>query len=497
MPGSFCFDDFELDVAAYVLRRAGQRIKLEKIPMEVLVLLVQRAGDLVNRTEIQAALWGSDVFVDQDAAINTAIRKIRRALGDDAEHPRFVETVVGKGYRFVASLEGHDANVGSNERRVQGHGVSSDRSRHHAPNSLVAQELRRGPLLVTACLVIVLAAVLVKLTPQANAGLSAATRHVLPAAYDAYVRGRHAWDKRGESDLREAIRFFQESIDADPTYAPAYAGLADSYAQLGYGSYISPEDAFPRARAAAQRALELDPTLAEAHASLGYALMYYDWNFSGAEAEFKRAIELNRNYAIAHQWYAYLLTAIERPLSEADGEIATAKSLDPLSVPINIDRAYIFHYYGRNEEALRSVRLALEMNPNYAPGYFWLGRIYTSEGRYADAETALQKIGPLRAWTPAMAVQGYLDAKSGRPQEAKDVLAEFSELRRQGRYASGYAIAVVYAGLGDREQVFSYLNAAYQERSHWLVWLKRDPRWNDVRSDARFKDLVRKIGLPS
>jgi eukaryotic-like serine/threonine-protein kinase len=337
----------------------------------------------------------------------------------------------------------------------------------------------------------------VQLTPDANARLAAATRNVLPAAYDAYVRGRHAWDKRSESDLREAIRFFQQSIDADPTYAPAYAGMADCYAQLGYGSYISPEDAFPRARAAARKALELDPTLAEAHAALGYSLMYYDWNFSGAEAEFKRALELNPNSAIAHQWYAYLLAALERPLSDADAEIAIAKSLDPLSVPINIDRAYILHYYGRNEEALRSVRLALEMNPKYAPGYFWLGRIYTSEGRYADAKAALQQIGPLRTWTPAMAVQGYLYAKSGRPQEARNVLAEFDELRRQGRYASGYAIAVIYAGLGDRERVFSYLDAAYRERSHWLVWLKRDPRWNDVRSDARFQDLVRKIGLPS
>lgn len=335
-----------------------------------------------------------------------------------------------------------------------------------------------------------------KLTPAADAALAAATRNVLPAAYDAYVRGRHAWDKRSEPDLHEAIRFFQESIDADPTYAPAYAGMADCYAQLGYGSYITPEDAFPRARSAARKALELDSTLAEAHASLGYALMYYDWNFAGAEAEYKRAIELNTNYAIAHQWYAYLLTAIERPLRDADGEIAIAKSLDPLSVPINIDRAYILHYYDKNDEALRAVRLALEMNPKYAPGYFWLGRIYTSEGRYADAEAALQQIGPLRTWTPAMAVQGYLYAKSGRPEDARRVLAEFDELLRQGRYASSYAIAVIYAGLGDRERIFSYLDAAYRERSHWLVWLKRDPRWNDVRSDARFQGLVRKIGLP-
>jgi len=337
----------------------------------------------------------------------------------------------------------------------------------------------------------------VKLIPEANTGLAAATRSVLPAAYDAYVRGRHAWDKRGESDLHEGIRFFQESIDADPTYAPAYAGMADCYAQLGYGSYVSPEDAFPRARAAARKALELDPTLADAHASLGYALMYYDWNFSGAEAEYKRAIELNPNNAIAHQWYAYLLTAMERPLSVAEREIATAKNLDPLSVPINIDRAYILHYYDRNEEALRSVNLALDMNPEYAPAYFWLGRIYTSQGRYADAGTALRKIGPLRTWTPAMAVQGYLYARSGRPQEARNVLAEFDDLVRQGRYASSYAIAVIYAGLGDRERVFSYLDAAVRERSHWLVWLKRDRRWDDVRSDERFQNLVRTIGLPS
>jgi serine/threonine protein kinase/Flp pilus assembly protein TadD len=333
------------------------------------------------------------------------------------------------------------------------------------------------------------------LTPEANASLVAPTRSVLPAAYDAYVRGRHAWDKRGESDLHEAIRYFQQSIDADPTYAPSYVGMADAYSQLGYGSYVSPEDSFPRARAAAKKALELDQTLGEAHAALGYVSMYYDWNFAGAEAEYRRAIELNPNYAVAHQWYAYLLTAMERPSSEAEREISAATALDPLSVPINIDRAYILHYYGKNEEALRSVRLALEMNPRFPPGYFWLGRIYTSQGRYGDAEAALRNIGPLRTWTPAMAALGYLYAKSGRPAEARTVLGEFDELVRQERYASGYAIAVIYAGLGDREHVFSSLEAAYRERSHWLVWLKRDPRWNDVSSDARFQDLVRRVRL--
>jgi tetratricopeptide (TPR) repeat protein len=297
--------------------------------------------------------------------------------------------------------------------------------------------------------------------------------------------------------LREAIRLFQQSIDADPTYAPAYAGLADCYAQLGYGSYIAPEDSFPRARAAAMRALELDPTLAEAHASLGFVRMYYDWDFAKAETEYKRAFELNPNYATAHQWYAYLLTAMERPAGEAEREIEIAKQLDPLSVPINIDQAYILHYYDRNEEALRSVRLALEMNPKFPPGYFWLGRIYTSEGRYKEAETALQNIGPLRTWTPAMAVLGYLYGKTGRMNEARAILKEIEDLARSDRYASGYAVAVVHAGLGDAERAFASLDAAYRERSHWLVWLKRDPRWNDMRGDVRFQSLVKKIGLPS
>jgi eukaryotic-like serine/threonine-protein kinase len=337
----------------------------------------------------------------------------------------------------------------------------------------------------------------VKLTPSGQAGLAATTRPVIPAAYDAYIRGRHAWNKRKESNLREGIQLFQESIDADPTYAPAYAGMADCYGQLGYASYVSPEESFPRAKAAAQKALELDPNLAEAHASLGFDLMYYDWDFPAAEREYQRAIELNPSYGVAHQWYAYLLTAMERPVAEAEREIAAARKLDPLSVPINTDQAYMLYYYGKAEEALKAARTALEMDPKFPLGYFWLGRIYTSQGRYAEAEAALQKIGPLRTWTPAMAALGYLYAKSGRRKDAEGLLAEFSALAREGRYPSSYAIAVIYAGLGQEDEVFRRLDDAYRERSHWLVWLKRDPRWDGVRADPRFAKLVRKVGLPA
>jgi len=441
MAGCVRFADFELDFGAYALRRRDRAVKLEQMPMDLLILLVQRAGALILREEIRSALWSDHTNVEYDSAINTVIRKIRRALGDDAEKPRFVETVVGKGYRFIAPVE----TVGSATATAVG----------------------------------------------------AATRPVLSAAYDAYVRGRHAWNKRSEADLRDAIRWFQRSIDADPTYAPAYAGMADAYAQVGYGSYVSPEESFARARAAAMRALELDATLPEAHAALGFTLMYYDWNFAGAEVAYRQALALNPNAALAHQWYAYLLTAMERHAEEVEWEIAAAKRLDPLSPAILIDYAYILHYYRRNDEALRAVQLALEMNPALPLAYFWLARIYTDEARYADAEGALRNIGPLRTWTPAMAVRGYLYGRTGRVAEARAVLEEFEGLTAAGRYASGYAVAVIHAALDDRPAALSALERAYGERSHWLVWLKRDPRWNKIRSEPRFCKLVERVGLPT
>ena len=359
----------------------------------------------------------------------------------------------------------------------------------------------QGPLALTAAAVVIVGLIVAARSdfvrggsPAASAELRTATP-LLPAAYAAYERGRHAWEKRGESDLQEAIRHFQDAIDAEPTYAPAYAAMADAYAQLGYGSFVRPEDAFPRARAAAEKAIELNPVLAEAHAARGYALMYYDWNFPEAEAEYRTAIALNPRYAVAHQWYAYLATAMERPLADAETEIAAAARLASLSPAILADRAYIYHYYGRNEDALRFADSALKMNPNFALVYFWRGRILTSLGDYAEADRAFQSIGALRTWTPAMAALGYMYGRAGRTDDARRILAEFDGLSRRGRYASAYAIAVIYAGLGDRERALASLETAYRERSHWLLWLKRDPRLDDLRSDPRFRTLVHRVGL--
>ena len=334
------------------------------------------------------------------------------------------------------------------------------------------------------------------LTPDVNKRLTAAAGPMPRVAFDEYARGRYAWNKRSEADLRDALLRFRAALDVEPTYAAAWVGLADSYGQLGYGSYDRPKESFPLAREAAEKALQHDPFLAEAHASLGYAFMYYDWNFSQAEAKFRQAIELNPNSEYAHQWLAYLLTAQEQPAAEAEREIAEAKELDPLSVAIRTDQAFMFHYYRRDDEALRAVTQALEMNSRYPLAWFWRGRILTSLRRYEDADAALQKIAQLRTWTPAMAALGFLYGKMGRRKDALKVLAEFEALAQSGRYASSYAIGVIHAGLGDRERALSALEDAFAERSHWLVWLKRDPRWDGIRDDARFQALVHRVGLP-
>jgi len=318
------------------------------------------------------------------------------------------------------------------------------------------------------------------------------TRNV--EAYKLYVKGRHFWNKRTERDLKKAIHFFQEAIDTDPTYAVAYSGLADTYSQLAYGNYLAPRDAFPKAKRAAAMALELDPGVAEPHASLGYVRMYFDWDFPVAEGDFHQAIRLNPSSVAARHWYSVYLTAMQRP-KEARDEIARAQQLDPLSVPIATDMGFELHYNGQNEQAIQQLRSALEMNPKFPLAHFWLGRIYTTQGRHDQALMELEAVGPaLREWQPTLAARGYLYGVWGKRAQAQRVLEDFHALAARGKFVTSYGVALVYAGLGDTEQAFLWLDKACAERSHWLVWLRLDPRWATLRTDPRFKALLRKVG---
>jgi tetratricopeptide (TPR) repeat protein len=323
-----------------------------------------------------------------------------------------------------------------------------------------------------------------------TSGLASA---VDPAALDLYIRGRYAWNKRG-AGLWPSIQLFTAALDHDPTFALAYSGLGDAYVQLGYASLLRPSDAFPKARAAAMQALALDSTLAEPHATLGFVKFYYEWDWPGAEAEFRHALALNPSYASGHEWYGLFLAAMGR-FDEALEHEHRAQALDPLSPAIAGTTAWVLYYAGRDEEAERELRLVLRADSTFALGRLYLGRVHQARGRLDSALAEYRVAGPLREWVPTLAAVGAVYGLQGRRREALGTLAHLDSLSKV-EYVTAYAVALVYASLGQRDSAFAWLDRGMTERTHWMVWLRRDPRWAPIRSDPRFTSLVRRMKLP-
>jgi eukaryotic-like serine/threonine-protein kinase len=315
-----------------------------------------------------------------------------------------------------------------------------------------------------------------------------------PDAIDAYIRGRYWWGKRNGPSLLKAIQFFGQALDADPRFAPAYAGMADAYVQLGYQSLLAPDDAFPKAMAAARKALELDSMVAEPHATLAYYHFYYDWDWKAAEREFRLAMAKNPSYATAHEWYGLYLAAMGR-FDEAHREEDRAQALDPLSVAITGTNAWVYHYSHRQDEAERLLRQVLRTDSTFWLGHFYLGRVLQAKGDLDSAGAQYGRLGPLRNWVPTLAGLGNLYGVAGKPAEARGILRQLDSLSRT-QYVTAYGVAVVHASLGASDSVFAWLERAVEERTHWLVWLNRDPRWEALRGDPRFAKVVRRVGLP-
>jgi len=284
-------------------------------------------------------------------------------------------------------------------------------------------------------------------------------------------------------------------VDIDRRFAAAYSGLADCYAALGYLSFASPSEAFPAAGRNAEKALALDESLAEPHASLGFVKLYFDWDWSGAEVEFRRAIAVDPNYAATHQSDSVYLLAAGRP-AEAFREIQLARQRDPLSVPINSDLGFHYYYTGQYDEALKQLKFVLQLDEDFPPAHLWLGRTYQELGRVDDAVAEFRRVETsLPEWPVSMAARGFVAGTACRPDEARETLAELERLGNR-TYVTPYGVALVHAGLGSNDIAFRWLNRAFQERSHWLVWLRLDPRWNSLRPDARFAELVRRMWFP-
>jgi len=627
------FGIFELDLRAGELHKHGLLVRLQEQPFQVLTMLVENPGEVVTREELQKRLWPADTFVDFDHGLNKAINKIRDALGDSAESPRFVETVARRGYRFLAEVKAADGPpvrsselVPSPAAEPQGRqsfpvrpttredrlpslawkilvpvlliliaafatwkfyfrnhpspsirslavlpleSLSADASQDYFADGMtdeliadlgqisalrvisrtsvmpykrarkslpqIARELNvdavvEGTVLrsgdrvrITAQLIQATAdkhlwagsyegdlrdtlalqntvarsiaeQIRISLSPQEQAVLKSA-KVVNPEAYEAYLKGRYFWNKRTADSLKTAVDYFNQAIEKDPNYAQAYTGLADAYALLGDWQYavMTPKEAFPKAKAAAIKALELDSTLSEAHNSLAFCFDAFDWDLESAGKEFQRAIELNPGYATAHHWYAWHLSLLGQ-YDEAIVEMRKAKDLDPLSLIINADLAellVIAHFY---DESISQSRKTIEMDPNFALAHNQLAQAYLQKHMYDEAVAELQKAVELSGGSPtcvANLARAY--AASGKTSEAVKLLSDLKKQTNRS-YSDASEIAVIYVALGDRDQAMNWLGKGYEERFNPGVLLR--PGFDALRSDPRFEDLVRRIGFP-
>jgi TolB-like protein len=568
------FGVFEADLAARELRKNGTKIRLQDQPFQVLALLLENSGRVITREELRQKLWPADTFVDFDNGLNTCINKIREALCDSAEKPRYVETLPRRGYRFLSSVDGigealpkspgpiesiavlplenltHDPDQeyfadGLTEALITNLAkisalrvVSRTSAMHyknvHEPLPRIARELgvdavvegtvlRSGKRLrISAQLVdartdshlwaevydrdsrdvlalqsevtqAIVREIQVKLTPKEQAKL-ARVRLVDPEAYEAYLKGRYHWNKRSGPGIRKGVGYFQQAIEKDPTYAAAYAGLADSAGIAGLWAFVSPEEGCGRAKAAARKSLEIEES-AEAHASLGWAIIHYDFDTISAEKEFQRAIELDPRYPSAHQWYAHYFGYMNR-WDQALQEATHALQLDPLSLIINVTYAACFWLTHQWDRAAEHCRKALELDPNFITLRWLLANAYEGKGMHQEAISERKWAVEHSDAAPTFLVELAASyAAAGKRDEAVRTLQELSDISKE-QYVSPYWLALVHAALKETDETFRLLDRAYSERSGRLAWVKMDPRLDNLRTYRRFADLLRRMNFP-
>jgi TolB-like protein/DNA-binding winged helix-turn-helix (wHTH) protein/tetratricopeptide (TPR) repeat protein len=629
------FGTYEVSFQSGEVRKAGLRIRVQQQPMKLLEILMEHPGEVVTREELRSRVWPNESFGDFDQALNIAIGKLRSALGDAAENPRFIETLPKRGYRFIADvavldaeartkrqepvagdlpatdpgqkIEGAELGVAPKRQewlthrvivawalvltlsvlsvwlfRSRGRGpavirslavlplenLSGDTSQNYFADGMtdelitdlaqisalrvisrtsvmvykgarkplpqIARELNvdavvEGTVLrsgdqvrITAQLIeastdkhlwsqsyegelrdtlalqnrvasAIADQIRINLTPQEQAALKN-VKVVIPEAYESYLKGRYFWNKRTPDGLKVALAYFKEAIEEDPEYAQAYSGLADSYALLGDWQYavMTPKEAFPKAKAAAIKALELDSSLGEAHNSLAFVFDGFDWDFDAAGKEFQRAIELNPGYATAHHWYAWHLSLLGR-FDDAIAEMKKAQNLDPLSLIINADLAELLVLAHHYDESIAQSRKTIEMDPNFALAHNQLAQAYLQEHIYDEAVTELKKAVQLSADSPtciANLARAYV--ASGKRSEAERLLGDLKK-RSNAAYSNAPEIAIVYLSLGDTDQAMNWLEKGYEERFNPGVLLR--PGFDPLRSDSRFQNLLRRIGL--
>ena len=620
LPRVLRFGTFEVDVPAGELRKNGIKMKLQDQPYQVLCMLLEHPGQVVAREDLRNTLWPADTFVDFDHGLNAAVKRLRDALGDSAESPRFVETLSRRGYRFIAPVNaeaissssvfpltralkatrttylvalagavllililigglkgvgGHRWRLGLGTEPIESLAVLPLENLSHDPEQeyfsdgmtdlLIADLSRIGTLRVTShtssmrykkvskslfeigrelnvdgvvegsimrsgnrvritveliqvstdrhlwaetyerdlgdvlklqgdVAEAVAQQVRVQVGPEQRARFRSAPL-VNPKAYDDYLKGRYAELAGTQAGLRQAESYFEESIREDPHFALAYAGLADCYVDLGDYRWLSPKDSYRQANAAVQKALELDPELSEAHSTVGMLNWHYTWDWQTAERELRSAVALDNNYVEGHQSLAWYLAWSGRP-GEAGAEFAKMRTLDPSFPTLPIDESSVYYHQRDYKSLVEASHKSMVANPGAWTAHYFLAVGFEGSGYPAQAIPEYQQAIELsQGDSDTEAGLAYVYATTGRRTDAQKILSEFQR-KSKDNYVSPYMIAVMCAGLGQNDRAFGFLEQAYEERSFDLPYFMRvDLRMDSLRSDPRFQNLLRRVGL--
>ncbi|HEY7303056.1 MAG TPA: winged helix-turn-helix domain-containing protein [Bryobacteraceae bacterium] len=494
------FGLFELDPYACELRKCGVKVHLQGQPLQVLSILLQRAGSLVTRDELRSQLWQADIFVNFDHSLDNAIARIRDVLGDSARTPTYLETLPRRGYRFIAPVE----------EALPPISVENDYETAQA-GVLTAPQGKRATWISTFCVCGAIGFTswmawqhfYVERAPSAIR--SVAVRHerrrpvdsVDPKAYEAYLRGRYYLTKQFSmrQPLDTAKGYFEGSIQKDPDFAPAYAGLANSYVSLAFFRHLSPRNAYSSAKKALAKALDLDERTAAAHGTLALLEWQFEWDWAAAEREFNYTIAVAPDYDCVRADHAFYLAWSNRR-DEALAEVTRSRELNPGSSFASTESAVYFQL--RDYPCLiEASQKGVASDPNEWLEHYYLGVGYEASGRQTAAIAEYQKaVNMSRDDQNAMAALAHAYGTIGRRFEAEKILRDLQR-KSNDKYVSPYILATIYAGLDKKDVAFKLLEKAYQERCPDLAcYLKADLRIDNLRSDPRFQELLRRVGFP-
>ena len=500
-----CFGVFEADLASGELRKKGAKVKIQDLPFRALRLLLSRPNEVLSRDDFRSALWPDDVFVDFDRGISSAINRLREALGDSAENPVFVETVGRRGYRWIAPVYLPRESAAMPDPPT----VASESVAEAPP---VSKARRAWPYMLAATVALLIAGfysakLLHQYRQSANGSLRSAVlspsqksirRTPDPEAEELYLQGRFYWNKRTPESLNLAVDSFTQAIVHDPNYSDAYVGLADCYNLLREYTVMPASEAYPRALAAAKKAVELDDHSAAAHASLAFVSFYGMWDAATADREFRRAIDLDPNNANAHHWYATYLNTVHR-FDESLNEIERAQALDPNSASILADKGRLLWIAGRRDESLRLLRQLEAADPDSLSAHRYLKLAYFETGDYPGYLVEMKKEAILRhdallSVIADAAEKGF--AAHGEKGLFESQLAQQKKAYSQGKL-SPYFLAQTYARLGNNGEALNYLQLCYDRHADETVNIAADPAFTNLHSVAAFQQLLAKVGLPA